>query len=286
MRPTAKPCMAPGQKADYLLSNRAARPRGGVRGATRIVATVAILVLLAACAPAQLARGDRYRICTVAVVGGFEAAAFRPNPLANPIGGPVGGATAGAVVGMQGGTGAIVAVPIFAAIGAIGGAACGAGALIHPDADAKFQAILASADTHRLTAALSTAANSYRTGCAPGVSPAVAAGNADAIVEIKTLEVGMGCPYGNQSLLALVRWRVVDGRDGHELATAKTRCSYSSTLEFGEWFADASRARAEIERLLTNTGARIAEQMFSPKVLTECTVATDPSDASGWSSTR
>jgi hypothetical protein len=236
----------------------------------RVAATAVALSLVSGCALPMLQRGDRYRICTVGVVEKFDSAAFRPNPLADPAVGPLRGAAGGALYGLQGGAAAaIVFVPIFAAVGAVAGAACGAGATAYPDADAKFQAILAEADVHAFARALSAAASANAPGEACGTRTD-AGGAPDAVVEVETLTIGMGCPVGRQRLWTLAQWRVLAGADGRELANARTYCDYPSPLDFGDWFTDTGRARAEIEHVLAITGQRIGEQMFAPKVMTEC----------------
>jgi hypothetical protein len=243
------------------------------RALARFAATAVASALLAGCALPMLQRSDRYGICTVGVVEKFDSAAFRPNPLADPVGGPLRGAAGGALYGLQGGAAAaIVFVPIFATVGAISGAACGAGASAHPDADARFQAILAEADGHVFARALSAAAaaNAPSDACRTRTVQTGAVGTPDAVVEVETLAIGMGCPYGRQRLWTLTQWRVLGGADGRELANTRTYCDYPSPLEFGDWFTDTGRARAEIEHVLATTGQRIGEQMFAPKTLTEC----------------
>ncbi len=180
----------------------------------------------------------------------------------------------GALAGLQGGIAAIFTVPLFAAVGAVGGAACGAGSLAYPDADARFQAILATVDTHSLARALSAglSANTPPDSCGSRNTVPALVDRPDATVELEVLEVGMACPVGRQQVWASVRWRVLDGADGRELAAATTRCGMSSRLDFGDWFTDAGRARAEIELVLTKTGQRVAAQMFAPRVSTGCTL--------------
>jgi hypothetical protein len=245
-----------------------------MRAFARIGAAGMISVLLASCAPGMLMRSDRYRICSVAVVEKVESPAFRANPLANPTG-PVSGAAGGALAGLTV-PGAwpfvFITVPVFAALGAIGGAACSAGASAHPDANANFQAILADADARAQARAISAAAVASlpRDTCAARTAEAGAVPTPDAVIELDTLDIGMACPTGKQSFGASVQWRVLDGADGHELAAGTTRCVFSSSSEFGEWFADTGRARAEVELLLTGTGKRIAEQVFAPMVSRDC----------------
>jgi hypothetical protein len=229
-------------------------------------------VLVTGCALPMLMMADRNRICSVGVTEKFEAVSFHPNPLADPVGGPLGGAGLGALAGLRGGLLAIFTVPLGAAIGAIGGGACGAGALAHPDADAKFQAILAEADHHSLARALSAGvtAAAARASCTTAPANAASVRPPDAVVEIDAIEAGMGCPIGKQQLWTSVRWRVVESADGRELAAATTRCTASSAVDFAEWFADTGRARVEIELLLTRTGQRVADQMFAPRVQIGC----------------
>jgi len=243
-----------------------------MRTLARFAVAAVMPVLVTSCALPTLMMADRNRICSVGVIEKFESIAFRANPLADPLGGPLGGAGLGALAGLQGGIGAIFTVPLGAAIGAIGGAGCGAGALAHPDADARFQAILAEADHHSFARALSAgvAAGVARASCNTGPTNAVAVRPPDAIVEIDAIEAGMGCPIGKQQLWTSVRWRVVESADGRELAAATTRCTASSNVDFAEWLADTGQARVEIELLLTRTGQRVAEQMFAPRVQVGC----------------
>jgi len=228
--------------------------------------------LLSACASPLLAPEDRGRVCQAAVDETFGSAIFRPNPFRNPAG-VAGGAGVGALYGLMGGPLSIITVPLFAALGAAGGAACGAASLSHPDAEAAFEKILRTVDTGSLKQALQADLNAPRAGCVPvkiddsaGVAP-------DTVIEIEKLEVLMACGGEEQEYVVGVTWRVVNATT-HEsvllLGKNTTMCSQTSLRGVDEWLADPDSARVEIERMLAKTGQHMAADLLSSRKLTTC----------------
>lgn len=223
--------------------------------------------LLSACATALLAPDERKQVCAVRVDDKFGSPVSHANPLSNPAGAAV-GAGAGALAGI--GPGMIFAVPIGAAVGAAYGAACGAASLGFPNADADFQAILRSADAGSLKRALELALNAPRDGCTRPAADAAGAMAPDTIVEIHSVDVTMGCLFGQQEYWVTVKWGVMTAPGLKALAEPTTRCSHKSSRPVGEWFAKPDEAKAEVERVMEKIGERMAAELLSSVGLSEC----------------
>jgi hypothetical protein len=214
-----------------------------------------------------LAPDERRQMCTVRVDDKFGSPVFEANPLSSPAGAAV-GAGAGALAGI--GPGAIFMVPIGAAVGAAYGAACGAASLGFPSADADFQAILRSADAGSLKRALEAQLNAPRDVCARPAADASRAIAPDAIVEIRSVGVTMGCLFGQQEYWVVVKWGVLSAPGLKVLVEPTTTCRHKSTRPVGQWFADPDGAKAEVERVLVRLGERMAAELLSPIGLSEC----------------
>jgi hypothetical protein len=230
-----------------------------MRAAGTAAAALLAMGLLSACTSALLTPEDRGRICRVAIQESPESLAFRANPLANPVGGPVIGTGVGLVT---------MFTPYFfvAPVIAVHGAACGAGSVIHPNAEADFQAIFRSAGRCVLGQALEAALRAPRAGCAPA-SGGLSAAAPDTVIEIEGIDVESGCAYGDWDYVVSVKWRATRATDRTLLVAAKTQCRERTNREVDAWFADPVQARLEIERVLALTGQRIAAELLAPKKL-------------------
>ena len=232
-----------------------------------LLAMMVVAVLLSGCAPALLAPDERRQMCTVRVDDKFGSPVFHANPLSNPAGAAV-GAGVGALAGI--GPGMVFIVPIGAAVGAAYGAACGAASLGFPNAEEDFQAILRSAHAGSLKRALEAELNAPRAGCARPPAESAGAVAPDAIVEIRSVGVTMGCLFGQQEYWVVVKWGVMSAPALKVLAEPTTTCSHRSTRPVGEWFANPDEAKAEVERVLGKIGERMAAELLSPVKLSEC----------------
>lgn len=227
-------------------------------------------VLLTACGRPLLAPDDRHLICDIGVADIAVAPAFHDNALAGPAGGLV-GAAQGTAQGLAfGGMGAIVTMPLGALIGAVGGTACAAGGMSHPTAAADFENLLRAADTGALKRALEVELKSARAEC----SPARTAGPV-ATIAIEKLDAGMGCPFGQQEYWIAAQWRTTIPATGRELNWTLTRCTLTSFRTVDDWFADAERARAEIENGLAAVGRRIGTELVAKGMTYECKLRSD-----------
>jgi len=229
-------------------------------------ATLLALGFLSACASPLLAPDDRGHVCQVAVDEKFGSNIFHPNPLRNPAG-VAGGAAAGALAGLIGGPMLFIAVPAFATMGAVAGAACGAASLIHPDAEADFERILKAADSGSLKRALQVDLSAPRAGCGRWQLDDSAAAAPDTVIEIESIQVGMNCVSEEQDYTVTVKWRVVTATTHKSLllrGDATTMCRQESSRDVDAWLADKDQARLEIERVLAKTGQPMAAELLSP----------------------
>jgi hypothetical protein len=152
---------------------------------------------------------------------------------------------------------------------AAGGAACGVAASSRPDAEADFQRLLTAASPGVLKRAMEAELNAPRSGCER--SQADAAGP-DTVVELESVAVGMGCALGRQEYFIAVKWRALTAADRRVLATKTTHCRHTSYRTFDAWFADPDAARAEIGRVLAVTGQRIARELLSTELMSDCVI--------------
>jgi hypothetical protein len=238
-------------------------------GAKLAVALLPVCIL-SACATALLAPDDCKQVCEVRVDETFGAPVFHPNPASLPTGAAV-GAAEGALRGLwTGGYGAIIGIPVGAAIGGLYGAACSAASASHPDAEANFQRILQAAEAGSLKRAMEAEFNVPRAGCVKPASDPPATVEPDTIVEVRKVDVTMGCLFGKQEYWITVDWKVTTATGSRVLAETTTRCSQKSSRGVDEWFAGPEEARVEVERVLGKVGQRMAEELLSPMRLPEC----------------
>ncbi len=238
-------------------------------GAKLAVALLPVCVL-SACATALLAPDDRKQVCEVRVDETFGSPVFHPNPASIPTGAAV-GAAEGALQGLwAGGYGAIVGIPLGAAIGGLYGAACSAASVSHPDAEANFQRILQAAEAGSLKRSMEAELNVPRAGCVKPALDPPATVEPDTIVEVRKVDVTMGCLFGKQEYWITVDWKVTTAAGNRVLAETTTRCSQKSSRGVDEWFAAPDQARVEVERVLGKVGQRMAEELLSPMRLPEC----------------
>ena len=227
--------------------------------------------LLSACTPALLAPDERQQVCAVRVDEMFGSPVVAPNPLSNPAGAVVG--AAGGMVGAlpySVGPQAIILVPLGAVVGATAGAVCAAASLNYPDAEVKVQTVLAAAAPGSLKRAMEADLNAPRAGCArPPADPATAI-VPDTIVEVRKVEVTLGCLFGKQEYWIAVDWKVRTAIGQRVLAETTTRCHQKSTRDVDEWLAVPEQAKAEVEHTLGKIGQRMAAELLSPTRLTEC----------------
>lgn len=224
------------------------------------LALVAICpALLAGCVGAYLSAEDRKEACEVAVEEKFASALFKPNSLSGPAG-PLSGAGQGlARAGQLGGQGALLTAPIGLVVGAAVGTACAVASAQHPNADRDFERLLHDSDTGLVKRTLEARLKTPRPEC-----PSAGSGrSAGARVEIEAIEAGMSCLIGRQEFWVAAKWRTVSGT-GRVLNEAAARREYKSPRSIGEWFADASGARGDIEVVLRQVGEDIAAQFFTP----------------------
>ena len=237
---------------------------------------VITVCLFTACARGPLlAPDDRRQVCRFAVDEKFGAAAFHANIFSSSAGGLV-GAGAGALGGLQGGLLAIFTVPIGAAIGAVGGTACGVASLEHPTAEAEFEKFLHDADASALKRALEAALNSPRAECGQARMAGSATMDPDAVIEIEKLDVGMSCLLGQQEYWIAVQWRTITAKAQRALNWTTTRCTQTSFRSVDDWFGNPDQARKEIERVLAKTGQRMAAELLSQEQIPlECKLRSD-----------
>jgi hypothetical protein len=236
-------------------------------GAKLAVAFLPVCIL-SACATALLALDERKQVCEVRVDETFGAPVYHPNPLSSLVGVAV-GAGGGALRGV--GTGyPFVGIPLGAAIGGLYGAACSAASASHPDAEANFQKILQAAEAGSLKRAMEAELNVPRAGCVRPASDPPATVEPDTIVEVRKVDVTMGCLFGKQEYWITVDWKVTTAAGSRVLAETTTRCSQKSSRGVDEWFAAPDQARLEVERVLGKVGQRMAEELLSPMRLSEC----------------
>jgi hypothetical protein len=232
-------------------------------------AVAAVAVLLTACARPLLAPADRNLVCEIGVADIAVAPAFHENALAGPTGGLL-GAAQGAATGSFGGMGAIITMPLGALIGAVGGTLCASAGMSHPTAAADFEKLLHAADTGALKRTLEAELKAARADC----SPLRTAGPV-ATVAIEKLDVGMGCPFGQQEYWIAAQWRTTIPATGREINWTLTRCTLTSFHTVDDWFADAERARAEIENGFAAVGRRIGTELVSKGMTYECKLRSD-----------
>jgi hypothetical protein len=235
----------------------------------------AVTFFVTACAAPLLSPEDRKQVCSVAVAGTADGPAFRENVFAGPAGG-LAGAGVGALQGLiySGGYGAIVTVPLGALIGAVGGTACAASGLSHPNAQADFERLLKAADAGALPRALEAEMNAPRAECSRPGAP-----GPDATVDIEKLESGMACVYSRQQYWIAVQWRTRIAATGRELNRTTTRCEQTSYRTVDDWFGDPERARAELENAFAATGRRMAGQLLAKDMPYECQLHSDATGA-------
>jgi hypothetical protein len=216
---------------------------------------------------------DRKHLCQVTVDEKFDSPVFHENILSSSAGG-LAGAGGGALAGLVYGIGpqAIVTVPLGALIGAVGGTACAAAGISHPNAEADFARLLQAADAGALKRALETDLNAPRPECGRASTQRSPSSVPDTVIEIETIDAGMGCALGRQDYWVSVQWRTLTGNDRRVLAATTTRCSQKSFHDVDDWFANPDRARMEIQRVLAMTGQRMAAQLISSYLPYECTL--------------
>ncbi len=243
---------------------------------TRALAAVSAVALLAGCYNPLLSQADRRLVCRVAVDDKSSGPRLRPNVYSSPAGGLAGAAT-GAGIGLSGGILAFLLVPIGAVIGGGAGAACAAGGLAHPTADEDFRRWLQEVGTGSIPRAISARLDAPRAGCGAIEGPRPQA--PDAILEIRRVEVGMGCFVGALTYTIAVDWRTTAAGTrngtGRMLNDTRTECQVSSALDAAGWFAKPDRARREIDRALARTGERIAMQLLAQDTLRACKLHAD-----------
>jgi hypothetical protein len=217
--------------------------------------------LLCACQTALLKRADRDRICHVVVEAAPGSVAVKANPLGDPVGGPVLGTGTAAIAAV-----AAILNPLYAIYVPVliaHGAACGAGSALHPNADADFRRIFATADVGLIAGGLNAEINAPRQGCPPPPEGAATAARPDAMITLESVEAVPGCAYGDWTYVVSVTWHATRA-DGSELvAPRKLSCLESTLREVDAWFADPAQARAEVEQVFTATGRRIGSDLLS-----------------------
>jgi hypothetical protein len=246
---------------------------------TTLITALTAVGLLSGCTFGLLAPEDRRHVCRVEVVEQYEFPVLRASPLSHPASGVAAGAAGGALAGLMYGIGPqfVVTVPLGAVIGATGGAVCGAAALSHPDAEAEFQQMLEAAGPGVLKRAMEADLNAPRAGCERVQADATA--GPDTIVELERADVDMGCALGRQEYFIGVTWRALTAADQRVLATRTTHCRHTSYRDFDAWFANPDAARAEIGRVLAVTGQRIAAELLSTGLMSDCVIRSGKSGA-------
>jgi len=227
-------------------------------------------LLLSACAQPLLAPEDRARVCRVVVDEKPEALAFAANPMASPVGGPVLGTSLGllALVAAVGFPPYVFVAPAVA----VHGAACGAGSVGHPNADADFEKIFRSANLPLLSESLANELNAPRAGCPVVPVESSAAAEPDTVIEIESIAVRPGCAYGDWDYQIAVKWNIRRAAGGAALGATTTLCGVKTNREVDAWFGDRDQARTEIERVLAAIGQRLAAQLQAPEKLETCSV--------------
>jgi hypothetical protein len=228
---------------------------------------LAAIGAICGCTPALIGSGERGTVCRVVVEDKSEALEVQANPVASPAGGSlVGAGSAGLVV-----LGVLTLNPLVViqgAVGAAAGVACGAGGAAHPDAEAEFRKIVLTSDRGALTraieAAMLSASAERRNVCE------VATASPDAVIEIESVVLTMGCPVGQQAYYIAVKWRAMSATGHKVLGHSTTRCLQSSSMDVDAWPADAERARTEVNGALSRTGQRIAAELLGADKWTDC----------------
>jgi hypothetical protein len=248
---------------------------------TTLLTALTAVGLLSGCTLGLLAPEDRRQVCRVEVVEQFEFPVLRASPLSHPASGVAAGAASGALAGLIYGIGPqfVITVPLGAVIGATGGAVCGAAALSHPDAEAEFQQMLKAAGHGVLKRTMEADLNAPRAGCERGQADTAA--GPDTIVELERADVDMGCALGRQEYFIAITWRALTAADQRVLAAKTTHCRHTSYRDFDAWFANPDAARAEIGRVLAVTGQRIAAELLSTGLMSECVIRSGKSGETG-----
>lgn len=211
--------------------------------------------LLAACASPILRPDDRAEACRIVVEEGFGHAALQPNSLSSGAG-PLSGAGQGFVVGaLAGGPLFFLTAPAGAVVGGAVGAACAAGSVQHPDAEAQLERWLRDADVHAVKRSLEEALEKPRPEC----RGAPREGH-DAVLRIEKIEARMGCLLGRPQLQVAVTWRTVAMKDATVLNSTTTLRSHTSARDLDAWFSDPAEFRREIEVVFGDIGREIASQ--------------------------
>jgi hypothetical protein len=237
-----------------------------------VTAAATIAILLTACGRPLLAPDDRNLICAIGVAEITVAPVFHDNALAGPAGGLLGAAqgTVQGLVSGGGGMGAIITMPLGALIGAVGGTVCAAAGMSHPTAAADFEKLLHAADTGALKRALEAELKAARAECSPSQTAGLVA-----TIAIEKLDAGMSCPFGQQEYWIAAQWRTTIPATGRELNWTSTRCTLTSFRTVDDWFANAERARAEIENGFAAVGRRIGTELVAKEMAYECKLRSD-----------
>lgn len=218
--------------------------------------------LLAGCVSAYLSAEDRKEACEVAVEEKFDRALFTHNSLSGAAG-PLAGAGQGFVRGGQmGGQGALLGASLGLIIGAAAGTACAVASAQHPNADRDFERLLHDSDAGLVKRTLRARLKTSRPECPSAGSGGSAGGAPDARVEIEAIHAGMSCLIGRHEFWVAAKWRTV-AKTGRVLNETTSRREYKSPRSTAEWFADASSARLDIERVLQQVGEDMAAQFFA-----------------------